>query len=576
MDKKALILLTTLTLLVFSTCSQTNQQDNVDWVTLSNGQQIPQGGTLVAGTISDVKSLNYYVAESRLAQDIIGLMFLSLTTINQDLRTFSPLLAKSWEFSDDRKKLTFHLRDDVYWWDGEKTTAEDVAFTHRLITHPQVTWSGKSWKEHIEKIEAVDDTTVVYHFTRVYPYQIMDAAEGVILPEHILHDLPPEEFRTAAFNSHPVGNGPFRFKSWEQQQQLELVRNANYCEQPKPHLDRIVFRIVPDRTTLITQLQAGEIDFVENMSPKTFQQTKEAYSNGNSDIRPYGFLGRNYDYIAWNTIDPEAYDPKVHGTVESFDKIPNPYFADKRVRQAMTYAINRDLIREAIGYGLLIPMHGAISPILWAHDETIPEIPYNQDKARTLLAEAGWQDVDDDGILEKDGREFRFTLKTNTGNVRREQACTLIQEMLKQIGVQMEIQMLEGLTFFNSLRDKQFDAALSGWSVALKVDYAPIFHSQAAIQQYNFTAYRSPRFDSLNREAVLASDIERAKRLWSQVETLLLEDQPYTWLYYMKSGHGLHQRFKGVRMDHRGAYLNLEDWWVPVEERKYWVSQAQL
>ncbi|HKJ66448.1 MAG TPA: peptide-binding protein, partial [bacterium] len=536
----------------------------------------PQGGTLVAGVISDVKSLNYYVAESRLAQDIIDLMFLSLTTINPDLKTFSPLLAKSWEFSDDRKTLTFHLRDDVYWWDGEKTTAEDVAFTHRIITHPEVTWSGKSWKEHIENVEAVDDTTVVYQFSRVYPYQLMDAAEGVILPEHLLQDVPSGEFLTADFNSHPVGNGPFRFSRWEQQQQLELIRNEHYYEESKPHLDRIVFRIVPDRTTLITQLQAGEIDFVEDMSPRNFQQTKQNFKDGNSDIKIYEYLGRNYDYIAWNTIDPDAYDPNVHATVESFDQIPNPYFADKRVRQAMTYAINRDLIREAIGYGLLIPMHGAISPILWAHDESIPEIPYDPDEARTLLADAGWQDVDDDGLLEKDGRDFRFTIKTNTGNVRREQTCTLIQDMLKQVGIQMEIQLLEGLTFFNSLRNKQFDAALSGWSVALKVDYAPIFHSQAALKGYNFTAYRNPLFDSLNREAAVASDTEKAKKLWSQVESLLLEDQPYTWLYYMKSGHGLHERFKGVRMDHRGAYLNLEDWWVPVEERKYWVSRAQL
>lgn len=573
MSKKFILPILFLVGVLISCGGQGGRQGKVQWVTATDGQRIPQGGTLITGLISDVKSLNPYVADSQTGEDISGLLFLSLADINADLQTYSPRLAKSWKFINDRKTLTFHLRTDVKWWDGMDVTARDVVFSHRLAINPDLAWAAAGWKQFINDVSAPNDSTVVYHFSRVYPYQMMDAVEGKVLPEHVLKQVPVADIRTAEFNQQPVGDGPFMLKSWQPQQQIELVRNPTYYEKGKPHLDRLVFRIVPDRTTLLTQLKSGEIDFLEDIPARAFQQIKEDYQAGKSTIKPYEYLGRNYDIIAWNNIDPEQFHPKQFQTVKSFDQIPNPYFADSRVRRAMTYAIDRGLLREAIGYGMLMPMHGAISPILWAHDQNIPEIPYDPEKARQLLAEAGWRDADNDGVLEKDGREFQFTMKTNAGNVRREQACTLIQEMLKKVGIRMDIRQEEGLTFFNDLQNKQFEAALLGWSVSLKVDFATILNSQAVLRGYNFITYRNPEFDRLNAKAALTVDPEAAKQLWSQVEHLLQHDQPYTWLYYMESGHGLNERFHGVTMDHRGAFLNLRDWWVPVKEREYWLPQ---
>lgn len=573
--KKLIPLLIVLAAIVTACGGGGGRQGEVEWVTMNDGQKIPQGGTLIGGFITDVKSLNPYVVESQTGGDVIGMMFLSLTDINPDLRTYSPRLARSWEFSDDRRTLTFHLRTDVEWWDGVDVTAKDVVFSHQVATSPDLAWAAASWKQFIDDVSAPDDSTVMYHFSRVYPYQIMDAVEGKILPEHVLRDVPLANLRTADFNQHPVGNGPFVLKRWQPQQQIELVKNPHYYEQGKPHLDRLVFKIVPDRTTLLTQLQTGEIDLLEDIPPKAFQQVKEDYQAGDTRIKPYEYLGRNYDIIAWNNIDPEKYNPKQFTTPESFDAIPNPYFADKRVRQAMTYAIDRGLLREAVGYGMLKPMHGAISPILWAHDDDIPEIPYDPEKARQLLAAAGWRDADNDGILERDGREFQFTMKTNAGNVRREQACTLIQEMLKKVGVRMDIRQEEGLTFFNDMQSKQFEAALLGWAVSLKVDFAMVLDTRAALRGYNFITFRNPEFDRLNAKAALTVDPDEAKQLWSHVERLLQEDQPYTWLYYMEAGHGLDERFHGVVMDHRGVFQNLRDWWVPVKERKYWMPAGQ-
>ncbi|MBD3274910.1 MAG: hypothetical protein GF372_06335, partial [Candidatus Marinimicrobia bacterium] len=375
--------------LTLSACGGNQQQGEITYITDENGQEIPLGGTLIHGSISDLNSLNPYTINSALARDLSYLIFLNLVDLNSDLETYSPRLAKSWEFSADRKQLTFYLRDDVYWWDGVKTTARDVVFSNELAQDPQVAWSAIKWKEFIDDVEAVDDTTVVFHFSQVYPYQIMDANVGSIVPEHLLKDIPRTEFTSAEFNTKPVGNGPFMLKSWRSQEQIEFVRNPNYYEPNKPYLDRIVVRIVPDRTTLLTQLKTGNIDFLEQVPPKEFQDMKRDFEMGESDIKPYEFIGRSYDFVAWNTIDGDAYDPEVHTTQASLNDIPNPFFANREVRRAMTLAIDRELIREAIGYGMLIPMNGTISPILWAYDQTVETLPYDPDEARRILQEEG-------------------------------------------------------------------------------------------------------------------------------------------------------------------------------------------
>ena len=541
-----------------------NQSKDITYVTMPDGQKIPQGGLLIVGLISDVKALNPYVSTSVQASNIESLIFMTLADINKDLATYTPRLAKSWEFSDDRKELIFHLRTDVYWTDGVKTTAKDVVFSHDLATSPKVAWSAIRWKDYISNVEALNDSTVKFTFNKVYPYQMMDATVGPILPEHLLGDIPKEEIATADFNLNPIGNGPYKLKNWRQQQQIEVVKNPDYYEKGKPHMERIVFRIVPDRTALLTQLKTGEIDLLENVPMKEFQQLKKDYKSGKTEIKPYEFMGRTYDYIGWNTIDPEKYDPDVHKSLESFDQIPNPYF-----RRALTMAIDRSLIREAIGYGLLIEMRGPIAPILWAHDDDLPKIPFDPAQSRQMLKNAGWVDTDGDGVREKDGRDFKFIMTTNTGNERREQACTLIQDMLSKVGVKMEIRLQEGVTFFDNLNNKKFEAALAGWSVGLKVDMTTTFHSKSVMDKYNFPSYRNPEFDKVNDAAKFEMDREKAKELWSKAQRILIHDQPYTWLFYTKSGHGLHERFKDVIMDQRGTYVNLEDWWVPADERKY-------
>lgn len=506
------------------------------------------GGTLVVGGIGDVDALNPLISSTRNASDVEGMLFLTLTEINPDLDSYSPSLAKSWEFSEDHLRLTFHLRNDVTWTDGVKTTAHDVKFSFEKQTDPLIAWSAIRWKQFIEDVEVVDDTTVTFVFKEVYPYQLMDAAVGYILPKHLLEDVASEKWRTCDFNRQPVGNGPFKLKKWISQQTIELVANESYYG-GRPYLDRIVFRIIPDQTSLLAQLKSGDVDLMESISPKDVASMEEDFRTGKSDVRVVRYPSRAYGYIGWN--------------------LKNPVFESKKVRQALTMAIDRENLIEAVYFGLARICHSPISPILWAYNPDIPDFPYDPGRAEQMLAEDGWIDHDGDGWLDKDGRRFEFTLKTNQGNRIREDITVIVQDQLAKLGIKVDPRLVEWTVFSDQTNRKEFEAIVAGWSVGLKVDLTTIWHSQSINDKFNYVSYSNPRVDELIEVAKREMDRSKAKLLWDEAQGLIVEDQPYTFLYIPQQVNGIHKRFRNVQMDTRGTFIHPEQWWVPAEERKY-------
>jgi peptide/nickel transport system substrate-binding protein len=231
-----------------------NLEFEASWNELYNTPH-DNGDTLVIGTIGDADSLNDLTSTAISGSDVIGLLFLQLTRTNPDF-SHAPSLAESWEFSEDHLELTFHLRDDVFWHDGVKTTAHDVKFTFEKQRDPNIGYSAIKWKQFIKECVVLDDYTVKFVFERVYPYQLMDAVVGAVLPKHILEKVSDEEMVSTDFNRNPVGNGPYRFKEWKAQQYIEVEANENYFA-GRPPLDRILFKVVPDQENLVLQLKNG-------------------------------------------------------------------------------------------------------------------------------------------------------------------------------------------------------------------------------------------------------------------------------------------------------------------------------
>ena len=500
------------------------------------------GDTLVIGTIGDADSLNDLTATTISGSDVIGLLFLSLTRTNPDF-SHAPSLAKSWEFSEDHLELTFHLRDDVFWHDGVKTTAHDVKFTFEKQISPNIGWATIKWKQFVKECVVVDDYTVKFVFQRVYPYQLMDAVVGSILPKHILEKVPDEEMVSTDFNRNPVGNGPYRFKEWKAQQYIEVEANENYFA-GRPPLDRIIFKVVPDQENLVLQLKNGEIDFTDRVPPRFFEELSRQ-----EDLVAYIAPGRSYSYLVWN--------------------MRNPLFESKKVRQALTMAINRQEIIDSLLFEFGEIPRGPVLPIIWAHNPNLPDFPYDPEKARQNLAEEGWTDSDGDGWLDKDGQRFSFTIKTNKGNQIREDILVLVQDMFKEVGIEVRPNILEWTVFTGDMNKKDFEAAVAGWSVGLKMDMTQLWHSDSIEDKFNYPGYANPEFDRLNDDAIFEMDQEKAREMWWRAQEMIAEDQPYTFLYSPKDINFVHRRFQNVQMETVGWNYNLEQWWVPKDQQKY-------
>ncbi len=502
------------------------------------GRAVKRGGTLVVGETSDYESLNPMQATDAHARDIYNQIFLLLLDENPDLLTFSPRLAESWEFSADRSKLTFHLREDVYWSDGVKVTARDVLATVKIQVDPEVLWSSRHLKKHIDSVTAGDDYTVTYHFNEVYPYQVMDAVDGPILPAHFLGKFAPSEIGSVPIEDFPT-DGPFSIGEWVRGQSLTLVPNPRYYEKGVPYLDKVIFKIIPDCVTLSTQLQSGEIDCMEMLMPSDIKNIRANHA----EIQVLEYDGRGYVYIGWNA----ARSP----------------FENLQVRRALSMAIDRKMIIDNLFYGLAKECVGPFPPVIWAYFPEMEPIPFDPGEARRILAGEGFSDSDGDGYLDRDGKRFEFELLANQGNQIRADIQIIVQEELRKIGIKVTPVTLEWTVMLARQKASEFDAVIGAWRASTKADLSPIWACESrGGEGYNRVDYCNPLVDSLNAAACAMLDFERAKPVFHRAQKIIYDEQPYTFLYVPSGVLLLHERFHGAEPDAISSIHNIHKWWT--------------
>ncbi len=524
-----------------------------------------RGGQLVVAYISDASFLNPIVEQNVTDQYIINNVFPELTDSRFDCDVvYEPGLAESWELSPDKKSLTFQLKQGVTWEDGVEVTAEDVVFSYQCYGDPATTSPRLGYVNRMvpdNPVESVDRYTARFNFVAPYfpPTQLAHAGLTIV-PKHLLENAPRSTFRSHAFSQQPVGVGPWRVQHWKKNQEIVLVPWEKDNLQPRPYLDRVVFRIIPEYVTRLQELKNGSIDLMDTLNVPDADVLARDYPHVTLHRRGWRFV----DYIAWN--------------------LQHELFADKRVRHALTMAINRDELIEALlvsqttgeRYGR--PAVGTISPELcdW-HNDAIEPLPFDPDQAKHLLAEAGWSDSNGDGWLDKDGQRFAFELATNAGNKRREQATVIVQEQLKQVGVEAKIEYVETSTFYENARKKNFVAMLAGWSAALLIDPTNVWHSDTPERRYefNFVSYANPEVDALIDGALSALDPADAQRQILAMQAKIYEDQPYTFLYWRDEIVGVSSRFRDVKIDIGSLLNDLHTWWVPERLQKY-KTRAEL
>ncbi len=451
--------------------------------------------------------------------------------------SFEPQLAKNYEFSDDRLALTFYMRDDIQWSDGVPVTAEDVRWTWQAQTHPEIAWGFIDAKKWITDVEVVDPYTVTYHFSKAYSGQLQDAMLGVVLPKHAWSKLPFKEWRQNSdwFVENLVVNGPFTLESWTPQQRYVIRRNESYYEEDMPKVDRVVFEVIPEESSRLALMRSKKAHMMEFIHP-----ADAGVIEGDPDLRLLTHIPRYFFFLQWN--------------------VSRALFADKRVRQALTMGIDRQEIVDSIYYGYASVGHSVFPSNHWAHNKDLEPWPYDPGRAREMLAELGWVDTDGDGIIERDGEPFSFELVTNSESQVRIDLIVMIQEHLKRIGVDVRTRSMEFNALLRPLGDHDFDVVMGGLALDTSLNTEYFFHSTGISGAFNWGMYSNPEMDQLIEEVNNYIDPVAAKPLFDQLQDLLHEELPMTFLYEQLRLSAAHKNLQGVEPNHVSPFYNLMNW----------------
>lgn len=500
------------------------------------------GGDLIIGSIGSPILFNPLYTIDGVSADIQDLIFEGL--VGSSKEDFSPTtdkLAANVEESEDGLTYTVTLKDGIKFHDGEDLTADDVVFTYRIPLSDDYDGPRKSYFEALKSVEKIDDRTIKFHLNKVdTQFETVGLSFG-ILPEHILKDVPIQDLAEHEFNTkNPVGSGPFKFVEWKDGEYVKVEAFDDYY-QGRPHLDTITMKFVPDTNALLTQLQNRDIDFYAGI-PASDIETVKSFKD-DIGIKIEKGLALSYTFFAGN--------------------LRNELFKDKEVRQAITHAIDREMIVNEILEGHGQVAHVPESPLSWAYNEDVPKFEFDREKAKKMLAEAGWK-PGKDGILEKNGKRFSFELKTNLGSKVREDVAILLQEQLKKVGIEVKPEFVEYSTFTNDVKPGvwNFDAVIFTWVLGTDPDPSIFFHSKEIEKGFNFIGYSNTELDKLMEQQLQEKDPEKRKKLIGKIQTKLAEDQPYTLLFYPTEFRAMPAELEGYEFHPQNKIYQPHQWWL--------------
>jgi peptide/nickel transport system substrate-binding protein len=495
------------------------------------------GDALVDATIGEATNLIPALASDVSSTSITGNIYRGLIKYDENLQLI-PDLAESWEISEDQLTITFKLKKNIVWEDGVPFTSADCLFTWQLMSDPQTpTPYGEDFTQ-IQEALTPDEHTFVVTYKRTLA-QALNIWGFSIMPRHLLEGVNLDESPLAR---RPVGNGPFRMESWEVGQRVTLAASTSY-EKGRPPLDNLITLYIPDMSTQMMELRIGNLDMM-TLTPDQWEEAQadlqitEAYNF-------FKYLAFAYTYLGFNNEDPRL--------------------SDLRVRRAINYAINKEEIVEGVLLGLGQVANGPFKPDMWANNTNVKPYPYDPAKARALLAEAGWTDINNDGYVEKDGQRFVLTIITNQGNKSREMCALIIQARLKEVGIEVKIRVLEWAAMTKEYLDKHdFEACIMGWTIPLDPDLFDVFNSTKVNHgELNFISYKNPEVDELIDTARFSLDRTVRKAALDRIQEIFYEDVPYVFLYVPDSLLLINKRFVGPRTSPIGVGFNLEEWYVP-------------
>jgi peptide/nickel transport system substrate-binding protein len=480
----------------------------------SNGTP-KQGGTLVIGNTEEPDYLNPVLYTLATSYDVVSAIDDPMAVIDNTGKLV-PRLATSWTVAPDALTYTFHLRQGVTWQDGQPFTADDVKFTYESFVNPNVNAFTTTGWSAVDHVDTPDPNTVVYHLKSLYAGFLEAVAPQPLVPSHIL--AKSTDFNKDPYNRMPIGTGPFQVTEWKSADHITLTAYPNYWG-GKPKLDRIIFRIVPDQTTLLNQLKTGEVNLAYSMSP---QQIADIKKISNHDLS-------NLPGLQWYHIDLKQIG----------------FLRETVVRQALDYATPKKQIVQSILRGAGDVAYADQSPISWAYEPNVTHHDYDIAKAKQMLAGDGFT-AGSDGTLQKDGTPFVMTLYAVSGDPVTQQVVQVIDSSWAQLGIKMNAPGFQDANSLYSPNGPQFNQDMTGllysWFNSIdptdtyfwnsnQIPSTPQGGGGNIICYYNKFSFQD-QIDQLTNAQDATVDKAQRKQIFSQIQKLLAEQVPDIFLWW--------------------------------------------
>ena len=471
------------------------------------------GGKISVGSAVEPETWNPLLSDQMAVQEVGRLLFGGLLLQNDkgewipDLAAEVPSMANG-GMSSDGLTLTYRLKPNLTWQDGRPLTAGDVKFTYDFILRNR---ARIVWREGYDKIQSLvtpDSSTIVIRLVEPYAYALN--LFSFILPSHRVSDF--ADVQAQNFTRLPLGSGPYILKEWRRGDALLFVANPGY-HKGKPLIEAITYKVVTDRQIVLSQLKIGEVDVVNNIGFDQLDQVRAV-----TGVNTFITMGSIWEHLDFN--------------------LDNILFTDARVRQAIALGIDRsELIEKPLKHAAF-PSYTDVHPLSWAAI-ALPEQPVkNVAKARELLAAAGWKSGYD-GVLTKDGRRLSFALSIPTGDKPREMVAAMLSGQLREIGIEMRIQIVDSRVFFReTLPNRRFEMALFAWVNTTDPDSYDLWHSRripTAVNRWtgkNYAGWKSTEVDFLLESTRRMGDVEGRREGLRRLQEKLLAEVPMIPLYY--------------------------------------------